>query len=117
MNIVLISGNAVADPTIGHTGNGKTWLNVTVATTKQIGQERKTTYHKLVAWERVAQRLQGVKKGQHLFAKGELQTRTWDKDGTKQYITEVVVNECFITQPEPEKTAEEELFGEPSGAF
>jgi single-strand DNA-binding protein len=31
-----------------------------------------------------------MKKGRPIFVEGRLQTRSWDKDGVKQYRTEVI---------------------------
>ena len=61
--------------------------------------ERKefTDYHNIVAYpigkrnlaETVAQY---TRKGALVYIEGRIQTRSWDKDGTKQYRTEIVVD-------------------------
>lgn len=50
-------------------------------------------WHKLVVWGKQAE-LAGkhLKKGQQVFIEGKLQTRSWEKDGQKHYMTEIVVS-------------------------
>ena len=45
-----------------------------------------------MAWEKLAEVIsQYVSKGQKIAVEGRIQTRSYEKDGTKRYVTEVVV--------------------------
>ncbi|WP_343749070.1 single-stranded DNA-binding protein, partial [Selenomonas dianae] len=45
-----------------------------------------------VAWEKTAEVIsQYVSKGQKIAVEGRIQTRSYEKDGRKNYVTEVVV--------------------------
>jgi single-strand DNA-binding protein len=39
---------------------------------------------------------QYVKKGTQLYIEGELQTRSWEKDGVKHYTTEIIANDMQL---------------------
>ena len=85
-NEVVLAGNLVRDPEIRLTTTGKPVATFTVATTYQ----KSTEYHRVVAWEGLAERVGELKKGDFVSIVGRLQTRNYEKDGSKRYITEVV---------------------------
>jgi single-strand DNA-binding protein len=50
-----------------------------------------TEYHNIVVFGRQAENCaQYLRKGDLVFVEGRLQTRSWDREGQKQYRTEVV---------------------------
>jgi single-strand DNA-binding protein len=100
VNKVIIVGNAVRDPEVRHTSDGKPIVNLTVATSeswrdKTSGERKeKAEFHRVVIFNehiaKVAE--QYVKKGTSLYIEGQLQTRKWtDKDGAERYSTEIVL--------------------------
>jgi single-strand DNA-binding protein len=52
----------------------------------------------LVAWGKQAEIIESyVKKGSEIAIEGKLTNRSWDdKNGEKQYITEIIVNEVLL---------------------
>ena len=61
---------------------------------KNGDKQEKVEYVNLVAFNHLAKLFRDyVKKGDKIRVTGELQTRSWDKEGEKRYATEVVVNE------------------------
>lgn len=62
-------------------------------TDKQTGEKKESTdWHNFVASNRTAEVIEKyVKKGDQLYVEGKLKTRSWDKDGVKQYATFVQV--------------------------
>ncbi len=100
VNKVILVGNVGKDPEVRHTQDGKTIVQLSIATSenwrdKSTGEKReKTEWHRVVIFNeniaKVAE--QYVKKGTSLYIEGQLQTRKWtDKDGVEKYTTEVVV--------------------------
>lgn len=73
--------------------------NFSLATSRKYkGKDDKeveeTEYHNVIAFARRAEVInQYVIKGQELFVTGRLQTRSWEKDGQKQYRTEIIVED------------------------
>lgn len=97
LNKVLIYGNLTRDPELKSLPSGAPVCSFSIATNRvykdKDGQKQETTeFHNIVAFGRPAELIaQYMKKGRSLFIDGRLQTRSWDKDGQKQYRTEIVV--------------------------
>ncbi len=100
VNKVILVGNLGKDPEVRHTQDGKSIVNLSIATSenwrdKSSGEKReKTEWHRVVIFNeglaKVAE--QYLKKGQTVYIEGQLQTRKWtDKDGVEKYSTEVVL--------------------------
>ena len=86
-NEVHIAGVLAKEPEIRYTTTGKSVCNFTVATT----YEKRTEYHRVVAWENQAERLKTFHKDDFIKLAGRPQTRSYEKDGKKNWITEIVV--------------------------
>jgi single-strand DNA-binding protein len=84
-NEVHLAGILAEDPVIRVTANGKKVANVTLTTT----HKGKSEYHRIVLWEELANRIEGLRKNEFIKIVGHLQTRSYEKDGTKHFVTEV----------------------------
>lgn len=97
LNKVQLYGNLTRDPEMRALPSGQQVANFSIATNRTYkdkdGQKKEQVeYHNVVAFGRTAEVIgQYMKKGRPLFVEGRLQTRTWEKDGAKQYRTEVVL--------------------------
>jgi single-strand DNA-binding protein len=99
INKVILIGNVGGDPEVRYLPNGNAVANVTLATSdswkdKQTGQQQeRTEWHRVVFFGRIAEVVgEYVRKGSKMYIEGRLQTREWEKDGTKRYTTEIVVD-------------------------
>jgi single-strand DNA-binding protein len=99
VNKVILIGNAGGDPETRYLPNGNAVTNLTLATTdtwkdKQTGQtQERTEWHRVVLFGKVAEiAAEYVRKGSQVYIEGRLQTREWEKDGSKRYTTEIVVD-------------------------
>lgn len=100
VNKVIIIGNLGQDPITKYLPSGGAVTNVTIATSeswkdKASGQmQERTEWNKVVFFNRLAE-IAGefLKKGSKVYIEGSLRTRSYDKDGQKHYITEIVANE------------------------
>lgn len=91
MNIFVFAGNVTKDPELKTTPAGKSVCSFSVAINE--GKD-KTTFVNCVAWEKTAELLsQYVQKGDRLSGSGRLDVRSYEKDGEKKYVTEIVVNQ------------------------
>lgn len=100
INKVILVGNLGADPELRYTGSGTAVANFTIATNESYKDKdgnlvEKTEWHKLVAWDRLAEIVaEYLKKGRQVYVEGSLQTRKWeDQDGNDRYTTEIKVRE------------------------
>ncbi len=97
LNKVQLYGNLTRDPEVKALPSGQQVANFGIATNrsfkdKQGARQEQTEFHNVVAFGRTAEVIgQYLKKGRPIFVDGRLQTRTWDKDGVKQYRTEIIV--------------------------
>ena len=102
-NSVRLIGHVGEDPKVKKLDGGKTVANFSIAT-KEIYRDAKgekqseTTWHRLAAWGKQAEIIESyVKKGSEIAIEGKLTNRSWDdKNGEKQYMTEIMVNEVLL---------------------
>jgi single-strand DNA-binding protein len=99
VNKAILIGNLGADPEVRFTPGGQAVANFRIATseswTDKSGQKQeRTEWHRIVVWGKVAELCgEYLAKGRQVYVEGRLQTREWtDKEGKKNYTTEVVAN-------------------------
>lgn len=99
LNKVFLIGNLGQDPEIRHTTGGQPVVNLRLATSRKFKDkdgnwQEQTEWHSVVCFGYSAERVgQNGRKGSRIFIEGRLQTRSWeDKEGKKQYKTEVVAD-------------------------
>ena len=100
INKVILIGNCGADPETRYLPSGGAVTNITVATTqswkdRETGQQNeRTEWHRVVFFRRLAE-IAGeyLKKGSKVYIEGSLRTRQWERDGHKNYTTEVVADQ------------------------
>jgi single-strand DNA-binding protein len=98
LNRVMIIGNLGGDPELRYTANGSAVANFSVATSRSYtnAQEERveeTEWFNVVCWARLAETVgQYLTKGRQVYVEGRMQTRSWDKDGVRQYKTELIAD-------------------------
>ena len=101
-NLVILIGNLGSDPEVRYTQDGTPAASFTVATTERWkgkdGQMQESTeWHRVTAWRRLAEICgEYLAKGSRVYIEGKLQTRSYEKDGQKRYVTEIVAREMKI---------------------
>ncbi len=101
-NRVSLIGHVGNDPEVKQLNNDGTVANLSLATNEtrknQAGEKiTDTQWHRLVAWNGTAKVIEKyVKKGQEIAVEGKLVTREYETQGTKKYITEVVLHEVVL---------------------
>jgi len=111
INQAMIIGNLGSDPKVSAIPNGSIVVNFNVATSEKFKdkngqQQEQTEWHRIVAFGRLAEICeQYLKKGSQVYIEGRLQTRQWeDKNGNKQYTTEIVAKEMQMLGTRDEKS-------------
>ena len=96
INLVILSGHLGQDAKINVTAGGQTKVWFSLATTirfksKKTDQwEDRTTWHDVIMWGDMAAKLhRELTKGTLLTVEGELDKRSYDKEGEKRYVVEV----------------------------
>lgn len=98
VNKVILVGNLGQDPDIRTMQSGDKVCNLSIATSeswKDKSGERKerTEWHKIVVFNAgiVSVCEKYLKKGSKVYIEGQLETRSWEQDGVKKYVTEIVL--------------------------
>jgi len=98
INKALLFGNLTRDPELRALPSGVNVCNFSVATNrvyrdKDGKKQEQADFHNVVVFGRQADIVaQYLKKGRSVFVEGRMQTRSWEKDGQKQYRTEVIAD-------------------------
>ncbi len=106
VNKVILIGNLGRDPELRYTPNGQPVANFSLATNESWttpGGDRKdiTTWHRIVAWGRLAEFAQQyLTKGVKVYVDGRLSNRQWTtKTGETRTTVEVIAREIVILSP------------------
>lgn len=101
MNRVILMGRLTADPELRQTPQGTSVLRFNLAVDRKFKKEDgpQADFITCVAWRQTAEFIcRFFGKGNMLAIEGQLQSRSWDdKDGKRQYSTEVMVDGAFFT--------------------
>jgi len=98
LNKAMIYGNLTRDPEMKALPSGINVTSFSLATNRRYkdrdgNYQDAVDYHNIVVFGRQAETVnQYLKKGSGAFVEGRLQTRSWEKDGQKQYRTEIVAD-------------------------
>ncbi|MBR5941565.1 MAG: single-stranded DNA-binding protein [Neisseriaceae bacterium] len=97
----IIMGRITHDLEVRQTPSGVAVLQFTVAVDRNYSKDREkqTDFINCVAWRSTAEHVgKWFSKGRMIAIDGHLQTRTYeDKNGTKHYITEIMVDNVYFT--------------------
>ena len=103
MNKAILIGNVGKEPEIRKTQSGISVANFSLATSKKVKGEEKTEWHRIVAWDKLAEIVEKyVHKGDKLMIEGEIETRDYEKDGQKVYTTEIRAGNMEMLGGKPE---------------
>ena len=98
LNKAMVYGNLTRDPELKSLPSGMQVCSFSLATNRVYNdrdgkRQESTDYHNVVVFGRQAETsAKYLKKGSGAFIEGRLQTRSWEKDGQKQYRTEIVAD-------------------------
>ena len=88
-NYVQLIGNITRDPEHKML-NGKDFISFDIAVYKN---QTKSDFHKVKAWEKTAQFMRDLKKGDRVMVYGKLDVESWDgQDGKKNTKTVILAN-------------------------
>ena len=98
LNKAFIFGNLTRDPELRAMPSGMNVASFSIATNRVFKdrdgkKQEQADFHNIVVFGRQADIVaQYLKKGSSAFVEGRIQTRSWEKDGQKQYRTEIVAD-------------------------
>lgn len=102
MNKVILVGRLTRDPELKNTNNNIAVCRFTLAVDRRFKNqngEKETDFITCVAWRSQAEFINRYfGKGNRIGIIGNIQTRTWDNNGQRQYMTEVIVDEVEFVE-------------------
>ena len=106
MNTTQLVGRLTKDVDLKHTQSGTAVGSFTLAVNrgfKNEAGEREADFINCVIWRKPAETLaQYTRKGSQIGIEGRIQTRNYEnQQGTRVYVTEVVVNNFHLLEPKP----------------
>lgn len=106
MNKAILIGNLGEDPKV-RTANGDTVCNLRVATNERYhdrdgNAKDRTDWHNVVVWGPQGEACgKYLRSGSKVAVEGTIQTRSYEKDGEKRYVTEIRAHHVeFLDRPE-----------------
>jgi single-strand DNA-binding protein len=101
-NSVRLIGRLGKQPEVRTFDSGNKMATFSLATTEKYNNAKgerveETQWHNIVAWGKKAELAEKyLNKGEEVALEGKIITRSYDKNGEKRYITEVVVNDMLF---------------------
>lgn len=110
MNKIILLGRLTREPEIRYTQTGARVAQFTLAVDRPVKNQdgdKEADFIQCVAWSKTAEVIGNhVHKGQRLLVEGRLQIRSYDaKDGSKRWVTEVIVNHAEFVEHKEQQTA------------
>lgn len=109
LNKVMLIGRLGVDPELKYTPQGTAVCNFNLATDESYKDQQgnavdKTEWHKIVLWRKLAEIAgQFLKKGSLIYLEGSITTRSWEQDGQKKYVTEIIAVNMTMLDSNQEK--------------
>lgn len=101
-NSVQLIGRLGNDPQIKNFESGKQMATFSLATNETYYNNKgekvdDTQWHNIVAWGKKTKIIDDyLKKGSEIALEGKLVNRSYEKDGEKRYVTEIIMNELLM---------------------
>ncbi len=98
LNKAMVFGNLTRDPEMKALPSGMQVCSFSLATNRVYNdrdgkRQEAADYHNIVVFGKQAENCSKyLTKGSSAYVEGRMQTRSWDKDGVKQYRTEVIAD-------------------------
>lgn len=98
LNKAMVYGNLTRDPELKALPSGMSVCSMSIATNRVYNdrdgkRQEAVDYHNVVVFGKQAENsAKYLTKGNGVYVEGRMQTRSWEKDGQKQYRTEVVAD-------------------------
>lgn len=100
-NKVILVGRVGRDPETKKAGE-KTLSSFSVATSYGTGDNARTAWHQVTAWEKLGEIAQQIlHKGDRVLIEGRIDYNTVDKNGTKVTYTQITASNLINLQAKP----------------
>ncbi len=113
LNKVMLIGRLVADPEVRFTPNGAQTASFRIAVDRNYKQneewKKDTLFVKVTTWTILAKKVSDYfKKGNLVYVEGRLQIQSYEKNGQKNWFTDIVANSAFQLEKRVGVTTDEQ---------
>lgn len=123
INSVVLVGRLTKDVELRKTQSGLSVASFTIACDRRLSQEQRNNneqsadFINCVAWRGSADFLSSyAHKGDTVGVEGKIQTRNYDRDGQRVYVTEVLANSVNLLHSKQTVQSQEQASYEPQPA-
>jgi len=111
MNFIILGGRTGRAPEIRLTATGKKMAILSLATSKRVGDETKTLWHRVILWDKQADVCEKwVGKGDSIFVQGEINYSEYqDSDGKARRSTEIIARNIELVGNNKHNTPKERM--------
>lgn len=109
INKVILVGNLGNDPEVKYTQGGMAITTISLATTssrkdKDGNLQEKTEWHRVKFFGKLGE-IAGeyLKKGSQCYVEGRIEYGSYEKDGVKQYTTDIIADEMRMLDPRQDR--------------
>jgi single-strand DNA-binding protein len=114
LNNITIAGRLTADPKLSRTKSDKDVASFCIACDRDFSKD--TDFFNVTAWEKLAEFAgKYLFKGTSVTVLGRLQTRSYEKDGQKRVLTEIVAERVYFNEKRNVSTSTFEDLGDGDG--
>jgi single-strand DNA-binding protein len=99
-NSITIVGNITRDPELRFTPSGQANARLGVAVNRRWQDKgsgewnEATSFFDVIAWRELAENVnESLKKGARIIVTGRLEQRTWEQEGNKRSVVEIIADE------------------------
>ena len=111
LNQIVLVGRLVRDPEVKKAKNGNSYSHITLAVPrsyKNVNGEYETDFLDCTLWQLMATNTKEYcKKGDIVGVKGRVESKVYEKDDEKKYVTEIIAEK--VTFLSSNKTEAEEV--------
>ena len=115
MNKVILAGRLTKDPEVKYTQNGTVYARFTLAVNRRFSKESAADFLPIITWNKVAEVCgNNLVKGSQILVEGRIQINSYEKDGQKRYVTEIIGDNVEFLGSKPKSapaTPQQAAFG------
>lgn len=113
MNKTILMGRLTKEPEVRYTQTNNTMVvNFTLAVNRRFAKEgeQQADFINIIAWKSTGEFVSKYfKKGQQVAVAGRLQTRSYEDDKGKHFITDVVAEEVYFADSKKEEVGQTKI--------
>jgi single-strand DNA-binding protein len=103
MNKVVLIGNLTRDPELSKIPSGISVCKFSIAVNRKFANadgQRDTDFFNITTWRGLGENCaKFLKKGNKVCVIGQIQTRIYEQDGVKKYVTDIIADEVEFLTP------------------